>query len=138
MMNLQKKHMLPAIVLTAGLLLGGCKSTPQGPPAGAPGPMEVNTMAVSAQPARLTVELSGRTAAFRIAEVRPQVSGIVQKRLFTEGSEVKAGELLYQIDPATYQAASTAPRRRWPGAKPWNTPPASRPADTGPLSRPRR
>lgn len=105
MMNLQKKHMLPAMVLTAGLLFGGCKSTPQGPPAAAPGPMEVTAVPVSAQPARLTVELSGRTAAFRVAEVRPQVSGIVQKRLFTEGSEVKAGELLYQIDPATYQAA---------------------------------
>jgi membrane fusion protein, multidrug efflux system len=52
----------------------------------------------------------GRTAAFRIAEVRPQVGGIVQKRLFTEGSEVKAGQLLYQIDPATYQAAFDSAR----------------------------
>ena len=104
MMNLQKKRMLPVMVLTAGLLLGGCKNTPQGPPA-PPGPMEVSTVPVSVQPARLTVELSGRTTAFRVAEVRPQVSGIVLKRLFTEGSEVKAGELLYQIDPATYQAA---------------------------------
>ncbi len=93
------------LLLTAGLLLGSCKSTPQGPPAAAPGPMEVNVLSVSAQPTRFSVELSGRTAAFRVAEVRPQVSGIVQKRLFTEGGEVKAGELLYQIDPATYQAA---------------------------------
>jgi len=51
------------------------------------------------------VELPGRTAAFRIAEVRPQVGGIIQKRLFTEGGEVKAGQLLYQIDPASYQAS---------------------------------
>jgi membrane fusion protein (multidrug efflux system) len=50
------------------------------------------------------VELPGRTSAYRIAEVRPQVSGIVQKRLFTEGSEVKADQLLYQINPETYQA----------------------------------
>jgi membrane fusion protein (multidrug efflux system) len=53
----------------------------------------------------LTAELPGRTNAFRVAEVRPQVSGLIQKRFFVEGSEVKAGELLYQIDPASYQAA---------------------------------
>ncbi|NCC77746.1 MAG: efflux RND transporter periplasmic adaptor subunit [Clostridia bacterium] len=64
--------------------------------------MEVVT--VQTQPVALSVELPGRTMPFRIAEVRPQVSGIIQKRLFTEGSEVKAGQLLYQIDPATYQA----------------------------------
>lgn len=52
----------------------------------------------------LTSELPGRTSAYRIAEVRPQVSGIIQKRFFTEGSNVKAGQQLYQIDPATYQA----------------------------------
>ncbi len=53
----------------------------------------------------MTTELPGRTAAFRIAEVRPQVDGIIQKRLFTEGSEVKAGQQLYQIDAATYAAS---------------------------------
>jgi len=53
----------------------------------------------------LTSELAGRTSAYLIAEVRPQVSGIIQKRLFAEGSDVKAGDVLYQIDPATYQAA---------------------------------
>ncbi len=51
-----------------------------------------------------TTELAGRTSAFQIAEVRPQVSGIIQKRLFTEGTDVKAGDTLYQIDPATYKA----------------------------------
>ena len=50
-------------------------------------------------------ELTGRTAPLRVAEVRPQVNGIILKRLFTEGSDVKAGQLLYQIDPAVYQAA---------------------------------
>jgi membrane fusion protein (multidrug efflux system) len=62
-------------------------------------------MEVKPQRIALTTELSGRTSAFLIAEVRPQIGGIIQKRLFTEGSDVKAGEVLYQIDPATYQAA---------------------------------
>jgi membrane fusion protein (multidrug efflux system) len=62
---------------------------------------------VVVQPQRitLTTELPGRTTAYLIAEVRPQVGGIIQKRLFTEGADVKAGEVLYQIDPAMYQAA---------------------------------
>lgn len=58
------------------------------------------------QPFELSTQLPGRTAAFRVAEVRPQVSGIVQKRLFEEGSTVTAGQALYQIDPAPYQAAT--------------------------------
>ena len=62
---------------------------------------------VVVQPKRieLTTELPGRTSAFRVAEIRPQVNGIVQKRLFREGSDVKAGQLLYQIDPAPFQVA---------------------------------
>jgi membrane fusion protein (multidrug efflux system) len=62
---------------------------------------------VTIQPQRVTLtsELSGRTSPYLIAEVRPQVNGIIQKRVFTEGSDVKAGQILYQIDPATYQAA---------------------------------
>jgi membrane fusion protein (multidrug efflux system) len=61
---------------------------------------------VTIQPQRvtLTTELPGRTSSYLIAEVRPQVGGIIQKRLFTEGSDVKAGEVLYQIDPAVYEA----------------------------------
>jgi len=59
---------------------------------------------LKAEPFLLEVELPGRTAAYRVAEVRPQVNGIVTRRLFTEGSEVKAGEILYQIDAASYQA----------------------------------
>ncbi|BAN99612.1 acriflavine resistance protein A [Plautia stali symbiont] len=57
------------------------------------------------EPLKITTELPGRTSAFRVAEVRPQVSGIILKRNFVEGSDVKAGNSLYQIDPATYQAA---------------------------------
>ncbi len=96
--------LLLLFALIAGLTIGGCKGQEQaaGP---APGPTEVNVLTLSARPVALATELPGRTAAHRIAEVRPQVSGIVQKRLFNEGSEVSAGELLYQIDPATYQAS---------------------------------
>ena len=65
---------------------------------------QVGVVTLEAKPFALTSEVPGRTSAYRIAEVRPQVNGIIQKRLFTEGSEVKAGQQLYQIDPATYQA----------------------------------
>ncbi len=61
-------------------------------------------MTLEAQTVTLNTELPGRTNAFRIAEVRPQVNGIILKRLFKEGSDVKAGQQLYQIDPATYEA----------------------------------
>ena len=56
-------------------------------------------------PLQITTELPGRTSAYRIAEVRPQVSGIILKRNFVEGSDIQAGVSLYQIDPATYQAS---------------------------------
>ena len=65
---------------------------------------DVNVVKLSTTPLKMTSELPGRTSALRIAEVRPQVSGIIQKRLFTEGSDVNAGQALYQIDPAPYQA----------------------------------
>ena len=56
----------------------------------------------------LTTELSGRVSPNLIAEVRPQVGGIVQERLFTEGSDVRAGDVLYRIDPATYRSAQAS------------------------------
>jgi len=91
------------VVLLGGLLLAGCdRSTQSQPPPTVP---EVATVTVQPQKLMLTTELPGRTAAFRIAEIRPQVSGLIQKRLFTEGSDVKAGQVLYQIDPAPFQAA---------------------------------
>jgi len=65
----------------------------------------VSVVTLLAQRVALTTELSGRVSASLTAEVRPQVGGIIQNRLFTEGSDVKAGDLLYQIDPASYQAA---------------------------------
>lgn len=74
------------------------------------GPPEVGIVVIQPQRVALTMELPGRTSAYLIAEVRPQVSGIIQKRLFTEGADVNAGEVLYQIDPATYQAAYNSAR----------------------------
>jgi membrane fusion protein (multidrug efflux system) len=66
---------------------------------------EVATVTVARQPVLLTTELPGRTSPYLIAEIRPQVNGLIQKRLFTEGSDVQAGQELYQIDPAPFQAA---------------------------------
>lgn len=86
----------------AALLLAGCGES--APPASAPSAPEVGVYTVRAQPLTLTTDLPGRTSAYRVAEVRPQVSGILQQRLFTEGSEVAKGQQLYQIDPRTYEA----------------------------------
>ena len=96
--------------LLAGLLLAGCRGGDKqaGPPAG--GPPEVEVVTLAPESVSLSEELPGRTTAFRIAEVRPQVSGIILKRHFEEGSEVKAGQLLYKIDPAVYQAAYDSAR----------------------------
>lgn len=66
--------------------------------------MEVGVMTLKPQRVSLTTELPGRVSAFLVSEVRPQVGGIIRKRLFDEGSDVKAGQVLYEIDPATYQA----------------------------------
>jgi len=64
----------------------------------------VSVVTIQPQKITLTSQLPGRTSAYRIAEIRPQVSGLILKRLFTEGSEVKAGQVLYEIDPAPFQA----------------------------------
>ena len=69
------------------------------------GVADVSTITVTQQQVMLTYELPGRTSPYLISEIRPQVSGLIQKRLFTEGSDVKAGQELYQIDPAPFQAA---------------------------------
>ena len=76
-----------------------------GGPGGAAGPMPVGVLTLQPQRVELNTELAGRTVAYQLAEVRPQVNGLVKSRAFTEGSDVKAGQLLYQIDPASYQAA---------------------------------
>ena len=88
-------------LLAVGMTAAACRKAP--PPQ--MGPAEVSTVTMRSERVVLTTELPGRTAAHLIAEVRPQVNGIIQKRLFEEGSRVEAGSLLYQIDPAPYQAA---------------------------------
>ena len=89
------------------LLLAACGGGDQNPAAagGGPPPPEVAVVTVAPQTTPLVTELPGRVEASRVAQVRARVNGIVQKRLFREGSEVKAGQLLFQIDPAPYQAA---------------------------------
>lgn len=98
-------RMAAGCLLGAILVLGGCgqQNPAQGPPRGGPPEVAVVTL----QPKRLTIttELAGRTSANRVAEVRPQVGGIIQKRLFTEGADVKAGQELFRIDAAPFQAA---------------------------------
>jgi membrane fusion protein, multidrug efflux system len=96
--------LVPVGILALTLLLGGCgkKNAASAPPSAPP---EVGVITLQPQAVTLTTELSGRTAPCQVAEVRPQVTGIIQKRLFTEGAEVKAGQVLFQIDPASYQAS---------------------------------
>jgi len=90
--------------LTAGFVLAACgDNKPKGPPA--PPVPEVGVIVLQPKPAQLYSELPGRVTATRTAEIRPQVAGILQKRLFTEGAEVKAGQALYQIDADAYRAA---------------------------------
>lgn len=90
-------------VLVSGFLTGGCDRKQQAaPPPMAP---EVAVATVQTERVVLTTELPGRTSPYLVAEIRPQVNGLVQKRLFTEGSDVKAGQVLYQIDPAPFEAA---------------------------------
>lgn len=94
--------LLSSLIVSA-ILLSGCDNSAD-QQAHAPTP-QVTVHVVNNAPLSITTELPGRTSAFRVAEVRPQVSGIILKRHFTEGSDVQAGDSLYQIDQATYQAA---------------------------------
>ncbi len=93
------------VAISAALMLAACSKTPTpGMSSGGGEPPEVGVITVQPQTVAITSELSGRTVANTVAEIRPQIGGIVHSRLFREGGEVKAGELLYQIDPAVYQA----------------------------------
>jgi membrane fusion protein (multidrug efflux system) len=90
--------------LIAGLSLTSCNKPPAAePPPSAP--REVGIVVVKPERVSVTTELPGRTSSFQIAEIRPQISGLIQKRLFIEGSNVKVGQVLYQIDPAPLEAA---------------------------------
>lgn len=83
------------VVLIAALFLSACEKTAE--PTPVKGAVEVAVVEIKARDVRLSTELPGRTLAYRVAEVRPQVGGIIAERLFVEGSEVKAGDGLYQI-----------------------------------------
>jgi len=99
------KHIFTVVSITAiALNLVACNSSgePVNPGGGIP---QVSTVTLETAPLTLTTELPGRTVAYRAAEIRPQVSGIIQHRRFTQGDIVKSGDVLYQIDPAQYQAA---------------------------------
>lgn len=88
----------------SALTLAACGEAPQPPAKGAGGVPKVSVVTVAPQSLPLMTELPGRVAPALIAEVRPQITGLVLQRRFKEGSDVKAGELLYQIDPAIYRA----------------------------------
>ncbi|HDV5237882.1 TPA: efflux RND transporter periplasmic adaptor subunit [Escherichia coli] len=93
---------MPSFILISAALIAGCND--KGEEKAHVGEPQVTVHIVKTAPLEVKTELPGRTNAYRIAEVRPQVSGIVLNRNFTEGSDVQAGQSLYQIDPATYQA----------------------------------
>ena len=101
--SLRTRALVAAAAAVATFSLAACgDSGSQRPPQGVP---QVGVQTITPHPIVASTELSGRLSAVRVADVRPQVQGIVIKRLFTEGSMVAAGAVLYQIDPATYQAS---------------------------------
>ena len=114
---MQFKPAVTVLVTAVALatLLSGCSKKEQAaPPAQTP---QVGVVTIKVQPYTLTTELPGRTTAFRVAEVRPQVNGIILKRLFTEGGDVKAGQQLYQIDPSVYEANANSAKATLQSAK---------------------
>ncbi|MGU3524276.1 efflux RND transporter periplasmic adaptor subunit [Enterobacteriaceae bacterium C23F] len=102
-MNTLHRILAGGLLLSCATLLAGCDRT-AAPAAGAV-PHPVGVVTLRTQPLPVQTELPGRVSAYRVADVRPQVNGIILARHFVEGSHVKAGESLYQIDPAPYQAA---------------------------------
>ncbi len=97
------------LALVAALLSACGQQQPAGGAGGgAPPPVEVGVITAAPQAVGLATELPGRLEASRVAQVRARVAGILQKRLFREGSEVKAGQPLFQIDPAPYQASAAS------------------------------
>jgi membrane fusion protein (multidrug efflux system) len=118
MKNMQKNFLLLGTAAAVAALLAGCGEKQAGAaPGGAKQAPEVAVYTVTPQALAMSTELPGRTAAYQVAEVRPQVGGLIQKRLFTEGADIKAGAQLYQIDAATYQAAFNSAKANLAKAK---------------------
>jgi membrane fusion protein (multidrug efflux system) len=111
-MNMHFKPFAAALsVALASVMMTGCLDLDnKKPAAAAPRATEVDVTVVESTDATIVTELGGRTNAYRIADVRPQVSGIILKRLFEEGAEVKKGQSLYQIDPALFEASVQSAR----------------------------
>lgn len=91
------------VVLALAAALTACSAKKEAPPP--PPPVPVKVVTLKAESVSLTTDLPGRTVAYKVAEIRPQVSGVILKRMFVEGTDVKERQQLYQIDPALYQAA---------------------------------
>lgn len=96
-----------AAVIAAALMVAGCGGPPAQP---APGPPQVGVITVKVEPVTLSTELSARLSPYESSEVRPQVNGLIRARLFQEGEPVRAGQPLYRIDPAPYEAQAASAR----------------------------
>ena len=108
------KHLVATGLIVVGLLVSSCNQKATSVPAPLP---EVAIVTIHPERIVLTTELPGRTAAYLVAEIRPQVNGIIKNRLFREGASVKAGDMLYQIDPAPYEAAYSQAKAALAAAK---------------------
>jgi len=97
-------------VLLAIVLVTACTRSENDAKSAKPKITEAGIVVVQAEPVRIEIQLAGRTSAFEVSEVRPQVTGIVRERLFTEGSLVRAGQTLYRIDPEIYRATEAEAR----------------------------
>ena len=120
------------VICALGALLTSCSS---GDKKGAPPTPEVGYVVVQSQPVSLPVTLAGRTAAYEMSEVRPQVSGVIRARQFTEGSIVREGQTLYQIDPSLYQAAAEQARANVAAAEATRSAAATKAARYAPLAK---
>jgi len=97
----RREIILGAALVVMAMLFAGCGKKSSGPPP----PPEIGVVTVATEPLPVTTELPGRMDAVRTAQVRARVAGILLKENYVEGSDVKAGDLLFQIDPAPLQAS---------------------------------
>jgi membrane fusion protein (multidrug efflux system) len=125
-----RKLLAPAVFVLAVAAAGCSKSDALRKPP----PAEAGYVVVKSEPVTLPVTLAGRTAAFEMSEVRPQVSGVIRSREFTEGSVVRAGQTLYQIDSSVYRATAAEAQANLASAEAARTAAASKAARYKPLA----